>query len=117
MAIIEARGAHAGKEGAEPLVRAVTEELKRRISGDVITLTVRGDPDAARSLLAEHPGVREIVLDGRSSRLAVEPGRGGAARTAANPGRGRGTDRPGHGLPLAGRAGIRPRERLTAVIS
>src|ERR1022692_4785289 len=50
------------------------EELKRRISGDVITLTVRGDPDAARSLLAEHPGVREIVLDGRSLRLAVEQG-------------------------------------------
>jgi ABC-2 type transport system ATP-binding protein len=50
------------------------EELKRRISGDVITLTVSGDPDAARSLLAEHPGVREIVLDGRSLRLAVEQG-------------------------------------------
>jgi ABC-2 type transport system ATP-binding protein len=54
--------------------QAPPEELKRRISGDVITLTVSGDPDAARSLLAEHPGVREIVLDGRSLRLAVEQG-------------------------------------------
>ena len=49
------------------------EELKRRISGDVVTLTVSGDPDAAKGLLVQHPGVRQITLDGRSLRLAVEP--------------------------------------------
>jgi ABC-2 type transport system ATP-binding protein len=50
------------------------EELKRRISGDVITLTVSGDPDAAKGVLTAHPGVRDITLDGRSLRLAVEQG-------------------------------------------
>jgi ABC-2 type transport system ATP-binding protein len=50
------------------------EELKRRISGDVITLTVSGDPDAAKGVLTAHPGVRDIALDGRSLRLAVEQG-------------------------------------------
>jgi ABC-2 type transport system ATP-binding protein len=50
------------------------EELKRRISGDVVTLTVSGDPEAAKGLFAEHPGVRDITLDGRSLRLTVEQG-------------------------------------------
>ena len=50
------------------------EELKRRISGDVVTLTVSGEPDAAKDLLVQHPGVRQITLDGRSLRLAVEQG-------------------------------------------
>ncbi len=50
------------------------EELKRRISGDVITLTVTGDPAAAKGLLAAHPGVRDSTLEGRSLRLAVEQG-------------------------------------------
>jgi len=50
------------------------EELKRRISGDVITLSVSGDPGTARGLLAGQPGVRDISLDGRSLRLAVEQG-------------------------------------------
>jgi ABC-2 type transport system ATP-binding protein len=50
------------------------EELKRRISGDVVTLTVSGEPAAAKDLLVQHPGVRQITLDGRSLRLAVEQG-------------------------------------------
>ena len=50
------------------------EELKRRISGDVITLSVSGDPGTARGLLTGQPGVRDISLDGRSLRLAVEQG-------------------------------------------
>jgi len=50
------------------------EELKRHISGDVITLSVSGDPGTARGLLAGQPGVRDISLDGRSLRLAVEQG-------------------------------------------
>jgi ABC transporter family protein len=47
------------------------EELKRRISGDVITLSVSGDPGTAAGLLAGQPGVRDISLDGRALRLAV----------------------------------------------
>ncbi len=50
------------------------DELKRRISGDVITLTVDGDPDAAKGLLAAQPGIRDISLEGRSLRLTVEHG-------------------------------------------
>jgi ABC-2 type transport system ATP-binding protein len=50
------------------------EGLKRRISGDVITLSVSGDPGTAAGLLAGLPGVREISLDGRALRLAVEQG-------------------------------------------
>jgi len=50
------------------------EELKRRISGDVITLSVSGDPGTAAGLLAGQPGVRDISLDGRAVRLAVEQG-------------------------------------------
>jgi ABC-2 type transport system ATP-binding protein len=50
------------------------EELKRRISGDVITLSVSGDPGTAAGLLAGQPGVRDISLDGRALRLAVEQG-------------------------------------------
>src|SRR5689334_5287720 len=36
------------------------EELKRRISGDVITLSVSGEPGTAAGLLAGQPGVRDI---------------------------------------------------------
>ena len=50
------------------------EALKRRISGDVITLSVSGDPGTARGLLAAQPGVRDISLDGRALRLTVEQG-------------------------------------------
>jgi ABC-2 type transport system ATP-binding protein len=50
------------------------EELKRRISGDVITLSVSGNPGTARGLLASQPGVRDISLDGRALRLTVEQG-------------------------------------------
>src|SRR5215472_9642099 len=50
------------------------EALKRRISGDVITLSVSGDVDIAQGLLACQPGVRDISLDGRALRLAVERG-------------------------------------------
>src|SRR5499427_2704958 len=42
------------------------EELKRRISGDVIMLSVSGDPGTARDLMAGQPGVREVGLDGRA---------------------------------------------------
>jgi ABC-2 type transport system ATP-binding protein len=50
------------------------DELKRRISGDVVTLSVSGDPEVAKKVLTGQPGVREITIDGRALRLAVEQG-------------------------------------------
>ena len=50
------------------------DELKRRISGDVITLSVSGGPDAAKGVLASHAGVRDVVISGRSLRLTVDHG-------------------------------------------
>jgi ABC-2 type transport system ATP-binding protein len=50
------------------------DELKRRIAGDVITLTVAGGPDAAKAALAGQAGVREISVSGSSLRLTVERG-------------------------------------------
>jgi ABC-2 type transport system ATP-binding protein len=50
------------------------DDLKRRISGDVITLSVTGGPDAARSVLISHPGVRDASVSGRSLRLTVDHG-------------------------------------------
>jgi ABC-2 type transport system ATP-binding protein len=50
------------------------EELKRRISGDVITLSVSGDPGTAKGVLASQPAIRDISLDGPAIRLAVERG-------------------------------------------
>jgi ABC-2 type transport system ATP-binding protein len=50
------------------------EELKRRISGDVVTLKVSGDPGIASEILAGQPGVRDIATEQHSLRLAVEHG-------------------------------------------
>jgi ABC-2 type transport system ATP-binding protein len=50
------------------------DELKRRISGDVVTLSVGGDPAPAEAVLAGHPEVREIAVEGRAIRLSVERG-------------------------------------------
>ena len=50
------------------------DELKRRISGDVITLSVSGGPDVAKGVLAAHEGVRDIAVSGRSLRLTVDRG-------------------------------------------
>jgi len=50
------------------------EDLKRRISGDVITLSVGGSPGAAEGVLASQPGVRDIAVSGRSLRLTVDRG-------------------------------------------
>jgi ABC-2 type transport system ATP-binding protein len=55
------------------------DELKRRISGDVVTLSVNGaavddGTAAARSLLAASPVVREIAVADGSLRLTVEHG-------------------------------------------
>jgi ABC-2 type transport system ATP-binding protein len=50
------------------------DELKCRISGDMITLSVTGGPDAAKGLLAAHDGVRDAAISGRSLRLTVDHG-------------------------------------------
>ncbi|HEY6491951.1 MAG TPA: ATP-binding cassette domain-containing protein [Trebonia sp.] len=55
------------------------DELKRRVSGDVVTLSVNGSPagdetEAARSLLEALPVVRELAVAGGSLRLTVEHG-------------------------------------------
>jgi ABC-2 type transport system ATP-binding protein len=50
------------------------EELKRRISGDVITLAVTGGPDAAKRVLADQAGVRDTAISGRALRLTVDSG-------------------------------------------
>jgi ABC-2 type transport system ATP-binding protein len=60
------------------------DELKRRVSGDVVTLSVNGSAnqgstshgstEAARSLLAVSPVVREVAVADGSLRLTVEHG-------------------------------------------
>ncbi len=50
------------------------EELKRQISGDVVTLSVNGDVAVAEQKLAAEPSVREISVDGQALRLSVEQG-------------------------------------------
>jgi ABC-2 type transport system ATP-binding protein len=50
------------------------DELKRRIAGDVITLSVNGGPEAAMGVLTTHEGVREATVSGRSLRLTVDHG-------------------------------------------
>jgi ABC-2 type transport system ATP-binding protein len=55
------------------------DELKRRISGDVVTLSVNGAAGsdgtaAARSVLAESPVVQEITVSDEVLRLTVEQG-------------------------------------------
>ena len=51
------------------------DELKRRISGDVVTLQVNGARDAARELLARQPIVQDVtVSDDGALRLNVFDG-------------------------------------------
>ncbi len=50
------------------------DELKRRISGDVVTLSVADHDPAARKLLADQPIVREISAADGMLRLTVEHG-------------------------------------------
>jgi ABC-2 type transport system ATP-binding protein len=50
------------------------EELKRRVSGDVVTLTVGAEPERAAKLLGELSCVREVAVADLSLRLSVEVG-------------------------------------------
>jgi ABC-2 type transport system ATP-binding protein len=56
------------------VAQGAPDELKRRISGDVITLSVSGGPDAAKGVLAGHEGVRDMTASGPSLRLTVDQG-------------------------------------------
>ena len=50
------------------------DELKRRVSGDVVTLSVNGQLETARGLLAAEPLVRELTVADGALRLTVEHG-------------------------------------------
>jgi ABC-2 type transport system ATP-binding protein len=50
------------------------EELKRRISGDMVTIEVDGDPTAAKAVLADLDGVREAAVAESVVRLTVDTG-------------------------------------------
>src|SRR5450432_153379 len=50
------------------------EELKRRVSGDVITVGVSGEPSAAAGALASQPGLRGITTGQNSVRLTADSG-------------------------------------------
>lgn len=56
------------------IAEGAPEDLKRRISGDVVTLTVNRDPATAQAVLSAQPGVRETSADGRAIRMTVEHG-------------------------------------------
>ena len=56
------------------IAEGVPDDLKRRISGDVVTLSVNGDAGKAQAILADHQGVREISIDGKAIRMTVEHG-------------------------------------------
>ncbi|WP_041261174.1 daunorubicin resistance protein DrrA family ABC transporter ATP-binding protein [Pseudofrankia inefficax] len=50
------------------------EELKRRVSGDVVTIGVGDEAVAAKDVLTGQPGVREVVAAEDSVRLTVDEG-------------------------------------------
>jgi len=56
------------------IAEGVPDELKRRISGDVITLSVSTDPGRARAILAGYPGVRDLAAEGKAIRMTVTGG-------------------------------------------
>jgi ABC-2 type transport system ATP-binding protein len=58
----------------EIVAEGTPDELKRRISGDVLTLRVTGDEGAAGKLLAAEAVVREITAAEGTLRLTVEHG-------------------------------------------
>src|SRR5260370_34414855 len=56
------------------VARGTPEQLKRRISGDVVTLTLDGDADAVKAALAQRAYVRQVAVAGQPVRLTVEHG-------------------------------------------
>jgi ABC-2 type transport system ATP-binding protein len=49
-------------------------ELKQRISGDVVDIQVPSEPERARTALAGLPGVRDAAVNGTTLRLTVDRG-------------------------------------------
>ena len=61
----------------EIVAEGTPEDLKREISGDVVTLVLEqedGGSERARELLEEQPFVREVEVDGEGLKLYVERG-------------------------------------------
>ncbi|WP_460358184.1 ATP-binding cassette domain-containing protein [Actinoallomurus acanthiterrae] len=56
------------------IAEGTPDALKRRISGDVVSLTIGGDADRAKALLAECPGLEEIAVSGQAVRLTARGG-------------------------------------------
>jgi ABC-2 type transport system ATP-binding protein len=50
------------------------DDLKRRLSGDIVTVEIDGDPRRARAALADLDAVREVQVTGGTLRLTVEHG-------------------------------------------
>lgn len=50
------------------------DELKRRISGDLVTFEIVGDAERAQSILAAIPGVRDVSLRDKTVRATVDRG-------------------------------------------
>jgi ABC-2 type transport system ATP-binding protein len=50
------------------------DELKRRISGDVVAIQVKGEPEQARAALAGLADVRDVAVNGSTLRLTVDRG-------------------------------------------
>lgn len=56
------------------VAQGTPDELKRAVAGDLVTVGVSGDVDAALRLLQPQPFVREASIDGRELRLYVDHG-------------------------------------------
>ncbi len=56
------------------VAEGTSEELKRAVAGDVVTLTVAGPPQAALDSLKDQPYVREASIEDGSVRLYVDRG-------------------------------------------
>ena len=56
------------------VAEGMPDELKHRVSGDVVTLSF-GTPASGQAelVLADHPDVKDITADGASLRLSVNP--------------------------------------------
>ena len=61
-------------DGGRIVAEGSPDQLKRRISGDVVTLAVDGDPDTAQRLLTGRPEVRDSSVTDHTIRLTVEQG-------------------------------------------
>jgi ABC-2 type transport system ATP-binding protein len=61
-------------DGGRIVVQGPPDQLKRRISGDLVTIVVSGEADTAKAALAELAGVRSVSVADQTVRLAVDSG-------------------------------------------